>query len=227
MWWGVPSRHSFHFKESLGKNVGNHCFKVTSQISESLKWNYLGFLNVKSTKPWTPRNTIDDRGKTSAKCTVSKMYSIYSCEWVPQLSEQQPQQTFTRGPQASPKTQNTHSEAQPPTRQSMCGVDCLCHVHAETQQGKALVFSIHCPPNPLINTDTHISLTSPPPLSSDAVAKPPIGLKSAKHNPAILLISETTCAGETTGKNKGAGRGFMSWSGSARLPPLVSKRNSV
>lgn len=141
------------------------------------------------------------------------------------LSQQQPQHTFPKGPRASAETH--HSEAQPPTRHSVRGVDCVCHGHAETQQGNALVFSIHCPPNPLINTDTHITLTSAPPLSSDALAKPAIGLKSAKHNPAILLICWTTCRRETTGRNKGAGGGFMSRFGSAPLPPLVSERSSV
>lgn len=129
------------------------------------------------------------------------------------LSQLQRRQTFTRGPQASPKTQNTRSEAQPPARRSACGGDCVCHVQAETQQGEALVFSLHRPPNPLIITDTHISLTSPPPLSSDAPAKPAIGLKSAKHNPAILLVSWPQCRlvwQRQQGKNKGAGRGSAS-----------------
>lgn len=125
------------------------------------------------------------------------------------LSQQQPPQTFTRGPQASPKTQNTHSEAQTPARQSACGGDCVCHVQAETQQGEALVFSLHRPPNPLIITDTRISLTSLPPLSSDALVKPAIGLKSAKHNPAILLVSWPRQQ-ETTGKHKEAGGGLKS-----------------
>lgn len=97
--------------------------------------------------------------------------------------------------------QNTHSD-QPPTRQNMCGVDYLRQVHAETQQGKPLVFSIHCPLNPLMNTGTHISLTTAPPLSSDSLVKPAIGLKSAKHNLAILLVLWRTCREETTSKNK-------------------------
>lgn len=129
------------------------------------------------------------------------------------LSQQQPQQTFTRGPQASPKTQNPHSEAQPPARRSACGGDSVCHVQAENQQGEALAFSLHRPPNPLIITDTRISLTSPPPLSSDAPAKPAIGLKSAKHNPAILLVflpQRQLVRERQQGQNKGAGRGFAS-----------------
>lgn len=126
--------------------------------------------------------------------------------------------TFQKGP--------TTQETQPHARRSVCGVECVCHGHAETQQGKALVFSIHSPPIPLINIDTHISLTSPPTLSSDALAKPAIGLKSAKHNPTILFIRWTTCRRETTGKNKGAGGGFMSRLGSAPPSPLVSERSS-
>lgn len=136
----------------------------------------------------------------------------------------QQHQPFRGRPQASPKTpKDPHSEARPPARQSASGRDCVCHVQAETQRGDALVFSLRCPPNPLIITDTHISLTSPPPpRASDAPAKPAIGLKSAKHNLAIpsslpgprrRLVRERRQQGE----NKGAGRGFASRSGSATL----------
>lgn len=93
--------------------------------------------------------------------------------------------------------QNTHSEEHPVTRQNMCGVDYFCQVHTETQQGKAFALTILCPLHPLMNTGTHVSLTSAAPLSSDSQAKPAIGLKSAKHNPAVLLIFWTTCGRET------------------------------
>lgn len=98
--------------------------------------------------------------------------------------------------------QNTHSEEHPATRRNVCGVDYFCQVHTETQQGKASVLSIRCPLNPLMNAGTHISLTSAPPLSSDSQAKPAIGLKSAKHDPAVLLIVWATCRRETTARDK-------------------------
>lgn len=56
----------------------------------------------------------------------------------------------------------------PAARPSTCGRDCVCRIQAETQQGGTLVFSLYCPPNPLIITDARISLTSTPPCSSDA-----------------------------------------------------------
>lgn len=97
--------------------------------------------------------------------------------------------------------QNTHAEAHPATRQNTCGVDYFCQVHAETQQGKALALTIRCPLNPLMNTGTHIYLTSAPPLSSDSQVNPAIGLKSAKHNPTILIFW-TACGRKTTARDK-------------------------
>lgn len=84
----------------------------------------------------------------------------------------------------------------------MCGVDYFCQFHTETQQGNAFALTIRCPLNPLMNTGTHVSLTSAPPLSSDSQAKPAIGRKSAKHNLAVLLIFWTTCGRETTEKEQ-------------------------
>lgn len=178
---------------------------------------------------------MDSRGKTPANVTEFSVLCFLqvlqiefwlsvNCDMLSQ--QQQPQQTRTMGPQASLKTQNTHSEALPPARQSACREDCVCHVQAETQQGDDVDFSLHRPLNPLIITDTHISLTFPPPLSSDTPAKPAIGLKSAKHNPAILLVSWPQRQLER-GKNKGADRVFASRSGSVTRPPLVSERSSI
>lgn len=82
--------------------------------------------------------------------------------------------------------QNAHSEEHPAPRRNMCGVDYFCQVHAETQQGNASAPAIRCPLNPLMNAGNRVSLTSAPPLSSDSQAKPAIGRKSAKRNPAVL-----------------------------------------
>lgn len=62
--------------------------------------------------------------------------------------------------------------------------------------------SIRCPLNPLMNTGTRVSLTSAPPLSSDSQAKPAIGLKSAKHNPSVLLVFWTTLREERQKEQK-------------------------
>lgn len=53
-----------------------------------------------------------------------------------------------------PRTPTLKPHQQPGRRAR--GGDCVCHVPAETQQGEALVFSLHCPPNPLIITDRHL-----------------------------------------------------------------------
>lgn len=99
--------------------------------------------------------------------------------------------------------QNTHAEEHPATRQNMCGVDYFCQVHAETQRGKAFALTIRCPLNPLMNTGTHFSLTSAPPLSFDSQVNPAIGLKSAKHNPAFLIFW-TACGRKTIARDKGS-----------------------
>lgn len=107
--------------------------------------------------------------------------------------------------------QNTHAEAHPATRQNTCGVDYFCQVHAETQQGKALALAIRCPLNPLMNTGTHIYLTSAPPLSSDSQVNPAIGLKSAKHNPPSSFSGQLVGERQQRG-TKGASRGLESQS---------------
>lgn len=114
------------------------------------------------------------------------MFSTYSCSWVLILTHCHNNSSHSR---LSQWDHRHHQRPRTPTLKPNHQPGRVCHVQAETQQGDALVLSLHCPLNPLIITDTHISLTSPPPLSSDAQAKPAIGLKSAKHNPAILLVS--------------------------------------